>query len=111
MKYFISKQRYLESQTEDINQLNAQKSQARDGTNQSESMSFFGQRRSYSLDDSNQMSTLYPGRKGSTSSSTTLPHNYDDEGLVNFDDGVELTDVTKNYREMISSLRAFKEQK
>ena len=40
-----------------------------------------------------------------------MPQTYDDEGLVNFDDGVELTDVTKNYREMIASLRDFKEQK
>ena len=28
----------------------------------------------------------------------------DNEGLVNFDDGVELTDVTKNYRDMLTSL-------
>lgn len=33
------------------------------------------------------------------------------EGLVNFDDGVELTDVTKNYRDMLHSLNEFKEQK
>ena len=28
----------------------------------------------------------------------------DDEGLVNFDDGVELSDVAKSYREMLTSL-------
>ena len=38
--------------------------------------------------------------------------NYlNDEGLVNFDDGVELTDVTKNHRDMLHSLNEFKEQK
>ena len=33
----------------------------------------------------------------------------DNEGLVNFADGVELTDVTKNYRDMLTSLNDFKE--
>ena len=33
----------------------------------------------------------------------------DNEGLVNFADGVELTDVTKNYRDMLNSLNEFKE--
>ena len=28
-----------------------------------------------------------------------------------FDDGVELSDVTKNYKEMLGALDAFKEQK
>ena len=32
-----------------------------------------------------------------------------DEVLLNFDDGVELTEVTKNYRDMIKSLKDFKE--
>ena len=31
--------------------------------------------------------------------------------MVNFDDGVELSDVTQNYRKMLSSLKDFKEQK
>ena len=35
----------------------------------------------------------------------------EDEGLVNFDDGVELSDVAKSYREMLTSLDQFKEQK
>lgn len=35
----------------------------------------------------------------------------DAEFLVNFDDGVELTDVSNNYREMLGSLNEFKEQK
>lgn len=34
---------------------------------------------------------------------------YADHKLVNFDDGVELGDVTKNYRDMLNSLSDFKE--
>mmetsp|Transcript_46211 Transcript_46211/g.61197 ORF Transcript_46211/g.61197 Transcript_46211/m.61197 type:complete len:101 (+) Transcript_46211:1351-1653(+) len=33
------------------------------------------------------------------------------DDLINFDDGVELSDVTSSYKEMISSLNDFKEQK
>lgn len=36
---------------------------------------------------------------------------FDEIDMFNFEDGVELTDVTRNYRDMLNSLRQFKEQK
>ena len=108
MKYFISKQRYLESHSDELDLKKddklAQSPTSREGSSYA--------RRSYSLDDYNSMSMTFPGRKDSSASSMSqVANNYDDEGLVNFDDGIELTDVTRNYREMLTSLRSFKEQK
>ena len=108
MKYFISKQRYLESHSDELDLKKddklTQSPTSREGSSYA--------RRSYSLDDYNSMSMTFPGRKDSSASSMSqVANNYDDEGLVNFDDGIELTDVTRNYREMLTSLRSFKEQK
>jgi len=78
MKYFISKQRYL--QTIDV---------VKDST----------------VKD-------LPVRASSVDIDDLLEFNKGDEGeeLTNFDDGVELSDVTASYREMLGSLQDFKEQ-
>ena len=95
MKYFISKQRYLEN-------FKDKKDDDGDGND---------------VENETKNSVLSNNDRDrgnfNTQPMEPIGTNFfeNDEVLVNFDDGVELTEVTKNYRDMISSLKDFKEQK
>lgn len=107
MKYFISKQRYLESHNPgDSVIVPSKNAKGEDGkTLQSSNPS-----RSYSEGETDGLA--FSRRHGSFNSDADASIFTDqEEGLTNFDDGVELTDVTKNYREMLASLDSFKTQK
>lgn len=96
MKYFIAKQRYLESH-HDVAPKAADKSKEeetmrRDSSASNSNMSF----------DQQDPNTLLTSLK---------PDGTFEIDVMMFDDGVELSDLTKNYREMVSSLDSFKEQK
>ena len=93
MKYFISKQRYLEN-FKDMKNEDKEENDIEEETK-------------------NSVLSSLDRDKGNFNSSPMEPIGSqfyeNDEVLINFDDGVELTEVTKNYREMVSSLKDFKE--
>ena len=101
MKYFISKQRYLESHQDDDKEKKRSPSEATSRRNSS----------AIDSETSNDFNftELTNGLVGSNDNNAGGFEILNDEGLVNFDDGVELRDVTENHRDMLNSLNEFKE--
>ena len=103
MKYFLSKQRYLEKEDSASNAATAVMVLSADQhLNSAGLINDFGNGRV--KDDEERMMNDLVRKKRSTS-------EYSEINLGNFDDGVELKDVTSSYRGMIQSVAKFKEQR